>query len=280
MDIITLALAKSNTQEIIEHLPKGIVYRGAVDYSKDLPNNAQIGDAYTIKYQGTTGELTDGREVVWGKYGNTNSWIELGPDMAQYQEKLVSGTNIKTINGDSILGEGNIATPTYTPFKSTWRHDTITHLLSDINADIDAVVGRSYLGEVTTVTAAEGLFNGNAEIFINIMNGTTPYKVIWCTVSSSNVDPYHWEATFVNGSISNKGWTPIVPGIRTIAGVDLKDNITKSELQTALDWSTKQDSLVSGTNIKTINQESLLGSGDVSLTRRIVVQDITSLTDE
>jgi len=28
--------------------------------------------------------------------------------MSQYQEKLVSGTNIKTVNGNSILGSGNV----------------------------------------------------------------------------------------------------------------------------------------------------------------------------
>jgi len=234
MDILSYVMAKgSASAEIaaaIAALPNGIAYKGAVNYQKDLPNNPKLGDAYTIKYKGTTGEVTDGREVVWGSYGGSNTWIELGPDMNQYQEKLVSGTNIKTVDGQSILGDGDIVTPTYTPFKSSWRHDTITHLLSDINADADAVVGRSYLGEVTTVTAAEGLFNGNAEILVNIMNGSGTNKVIWCIVSSSNVDPYHWEATFISGNISIKGWTPFVPGTRTIAGVDLKDNITAAEL--------------------------------------------------
>ena len=57
------------------------------------------------------------------------------------QDTLVSGTNIKTINGQSIVGEGNVETPTYTPFKSTWRHDTVTHLLADINADTSIAIG-------------------------------------------------------------------------------------------------------------------------------------------
>lgn len=154
------------------------------------------------------------------------------------QDTLVSGTNIKTINGQSIVGEGNVETPTYTPFKSTWRHDTVTHLLADINADTSIVAGQSFLGEVDHVTAIEGLFDGNAEILVNVMNGSGANKVIWCVVSSSNVEPYHWEATFVSGTISPKGWTAFVPTTRTVAGIDLKDNVTKVELQTALEDST------------------------------------------
>lgn len=287
MDILSYAMAKSsasaNIDAVIASLPKGIVYKGAVAYESDLPNNPSLGDAYTVKYRGLSGEVVNGQEYVWGKYENVNQWIALGSDMSQYQDKLVSGTNIKTINGSSILGSGNIATPTYTPFKSSWRHDTIAHLLSDINSDTDAVVGRSYLGEVNTVTTVEGLFNGNAEILVNIMNGGNTSKVIWCIVSSSNVDPYHWEATFINGNISPKGWTPFVPGTRTIAGVDLKDNVTKAELQIALDdsthrfvtdiekstWNGKQAALVSGTNIKTVNNTSLLGNGNIAINEAV-----------
>ena len=101
--------------------------------------------------------------------------------------------------------------------------------------------------------------------------------------------------------------TGYVQTSRTIAGVDLVDNITKSELLTALNvadgaevntvssvnsktgavvldaddisdstttnkfvtasekttWNAKQDALASGTNIKTVGGESLVGSGDV-----------------
>lgn len=46
--------------------------------------------------------------------------------------------------------------------------------------------------------------------------------------------------------------------------VDLTDYVTDSELTTEL--GKKQDKLVSGTNIKTINGNSLLGSGDITIT--------------
>ena len=80
----------------------------------------------------------------------------------------------------------------------------------------------------------------------------------------------------------------------TIAGIDLQDNITTAELQTALTdtthnfvtttekstWTGKQDALVSGTNIKTINNESILGSGNITInsTPTTVKVDGTSIT--
>jgi len=58
-----------------------------------------------------------------------------------------------------------------------------------------------------------------------------------------------------------------------IGGQDLSDYVTKTELQT--DLSTKQDTLVSGTNIKTVNSVSLVGSGNVEISgSTFVVTDV------
>ena len=50
--------------------------------------------------------------------------------------------------------------------------------------------------------------------------------------------------------------------VRTNIGADLTDYVTTTQLNTSL--SGKQDKLISGTNIKTINGQSLLGSGDIA----------------
>ena len=65
--------------------PKGMSYKGAVDYYKDLPNNPEIGDVYTVKYTGTSGTEALGVEYGWGTYESTNQWIDLGPDLSRYQ---------------------------------------------------------------------------------------------------------------------------------------------------------------------------------------------------
>ena len=59
MDIITLALAKKSakqyTDAVVQGLGTGVIYKGAVNYYNNLPNNAAEGNAYTVKYKGTTG---------------------------------------------------------------------------------------------------------------------------------------------------------------------------------------------------------------------------------
>ena len=147
-------------------------------------------------------------------------------------EDKTADIKLKTIDNNSIVGNGDISTAN--PFPSNWRTDSIAHLIADVEADQNAVVGKTYLGEVD-VTASEGLFDGNAEFMINIIDIQSGDKVIWCVASSATEAPYHWEATFVGGQISPNGVISFQP------------------------------KLVSGTNIKTINNQSLLGSGNIDI---------------
>lgn len=59
----------------------GIKYKGEVYYYSDLPSTGnQIGDAYTVKYSGTSGTTPDGTEYVWGTVSGTNQWIDFSKD--------------------------------------------------------------------------------------------------------------------------------------------------------------------------------------------------------
>ena len=105
--------------------------------------------------------------------------------VATKQDTLVSGQNIKTINGQSVLGAGNIAIQGGT---SNW----------------DDITGKPDFAEVAT----SGDYN----------------------------------------DLTNK---PTIPDVSNLA--------TKAEL------ANKQDQLVSGTNIKTVNGQSLLGNGNIQI---------------
>lgn len=82
------AQASSQAEEAlaaISSIPKGLSYKGQVDYYADLPSaTAEVGDCYTVKYTGSSGTNPDGSEYVWGSYGGTNTWIKLGQDVADY----------------------------------------------------------------------------------------------------------------------------------------------------------------------------------------------------
>lgn len=238
-DAVTYAAAvgksKGYTDDAISGLSGGLKYKGAVDYYSSLPNNAKIGDAYTVKYEGSSGTTPSGREYAWGKYDNVNQWIELGPDMSQYQPLLVNGTNIKSINNSSILGSGNLEIDTNQAYPASWSSATsgTTKAFCDVvNADSTANVGKTFLGEVTLTDMP---FNGNAELYVEIMKGSgTTNKVIHLILTSGNVAPYRWEYTYWNNGTNVSGWVGF------------------------------QTELVSGTNIKTINNTSILGSGNIS----------------
>ena len=59
----------------------GIKYKGEVNYYSNLPATGnEIGDAYTVKYAGSSGTTPDGTEYVWGTVSGTNQWINFSKD--------------------------------------------------------------------------------------------------------------------------------------------------------------------------------------------------------
>ena len=80
----------------------------------DLPTTGVKGVIYFVRNQSSTDNNNIYTEYVWvsssGKYEILGQF-KSEPDLSNYQPKLESGVNIKTINNKSILGEGNINTP-------------------------------------------------------------------------------------------------------------------------------------------------------------------------
>ena len=102
MDIVTLGAAlngsKAYTDQVTQSLMGGVHYRGSVSYYSDLPNDAEEGDSYTVKYAGTSGTIADGTEYTWGYDTDTQdfAWISFSKDTyskAEIDNKLV-GSNI------------------------------------------------------------------------------------------------------------------------------------------------------------------------------------------
>lgn len=84
-----------------------------VEVVTTLPATGTKGIIYLVKSGGTTTDKAIYTEYIWipttSKYEILGEF-ETAVDLGNYQEKLVSGSNIKTINGISILGSGNINT--------------------------------------------------------------------------------------------------------------------------------------------------------------------------
>lgn len=73
--------------------------------------------------------------------------------------------------------------------------------------------------------------------------------------------------------------TPTLPGSTTVKGTGLTNLEIDANIKAiADDLATKQPTLVSGTNIKTVGGNSLVGTGDVSIQLPIVIVNTASVT--
>ena len=124
---------------------------------------------------------------------------ELELDIASKQDVLISGTNIKTINSNSLLGSGDLV----------------------ISGGVSSV-GLTTGTTGTDINVSGSPITSSGSITLNIP-----------TASATNT-----------GKLSSSDWS-------TFNG--------------------KQAALVSGTNIKTINSTSLLGSGDITISTGITI---------
>ena len=96
------------TQEWVnKKITNAYIYKGSVDTYDALPSGADPGFVYNVRSNGANYAWTG---TEWDELGATVNLdaYALKTDLNGKQDKLVSGTNIKTINGDSILGTGNI----------------------------------------------------------------------------------------------------------------------------------------------------------------------------
>lgn len=105
MDTIDTVLKDHSDK--IDAASLGIKYKGEVNYYADLPNSAEIGDAYTVKYSGSSGTTPDGTEYVWGTVSGTNQWINFSKDsytkaevdaLLALKQNALSSTQLAAVN--------------------------------------------------------------------------------------------------------------------------------------------------------------------------------------
>lgn len=165
------------------------------------------------------------------------------------QDILVSGTNIKTINNESILGSGNIVIQGGSGGGSYTAGANI-----DITDNVISVTGITIPTSNTAFTNDAGYVNsGEVETQITSKGYITGY---------TETDPV-FQASAASGITEQN----IIDWDAKLDSSALTQYYTSAQTDTAISNATsgKQDTLVSGTNIKTINNQSLLGSGNIEI---------------
>lgn len=169
----------------------------------------------------------------------------LDKEMATKQDLLVSGTNIKTINSQSLLGEGNIEIESGSDIPFLFINST-THLSGDFAAVKNAIANKTPF----------------ELYYVNILGYGDIAAPEVCFVSGENIQAtFHFESTTANHTV-------------------VQTTITPTGVSADTSYHSYQEQLVSGTNIKTINGESILGEGNLEISGSGGTTDYTQLTNK
>ena len=169
----------------------------------------------------------------------------LDKEMATKQDLLVSGTNIKTINSQSLLGEGNIEIESGSNIPFLFINST-THLSGDFAAVKKAIANKTPF----------------ELYYVNILGYGDIAAPEVCFVSGEKIQAtFHFESTTANHTV-------------------VQTTITPTGVSVDTSYHSYQKQLVSGTNIKTINGESILGEGNLEISGGGGTTDYTQLTNK
>lgn len=176
---------------------------------------------------------------------------------SNYQPLLVgsgTGQNIKTVNNQSILGPGNIDTggsvTVDSALSSTSTNPVQNRVINTALAGKQATLVGSGAGQnIKTINNQNILGSGNID--------AGSLVTIDSSLSTTSTNPV--QNKVINTALGGKQDT-----ISDLATIRSGAAAGATAVQPSA-LSAKQDLLVSGTNIKTINSQSLLGSGNITI---------------
>lgn len=164
------------------------------------------------------------------------------------QDLLVSATNIKTINGSSVLGNGNLVVGGEDPTKQPLDSDLTA--IAGINSTLSGVISSDGTGWIhkTYVALKTALGLVKADVGLSNVDNTSDANKPVSNATQTALDGKQASGTYATGTGS-------------ATGTNTGDNATNTQYSGLT--TSKQDTLVSATNIKTINGVSILGGGDL-----------------
>lgn len=289
------------------------------EFSIDTAFNYKSGKKYSLSFS-----KTGGFDVIIGGVGDTQRKINLSidtdiiatkGDLANYQpvgdyatkteltskqDTLVSGTNIKTVNGQSLLGEGNIEiqgggtitvdSALSTDSENPVQNKVITNALNDKASKTELATKQDsinkYVSSITPNPQSTGFIlstidinaEGEPTITSFQLNNTKDPDIEFEADRTNPAEPKSYiklSANVLKKAVADQIYATKTELEGKVDDADIADMLTKSEAAstyqpkgeyaTTSQLSGKQDTLVSGTNIKTINGETILGSGNIEI---------------
>lgn len=293
------------------------------EFSIDTAFNYKSGKKYSLSFS-----KTGGFDVIIGGVGDTQRNINLSIDtdiiatkedladmetkshaaatyatkeqVSSKQDQLVSGTNIKTVNGQSLLGEGNIEiqgggtitvdSALSTDSENPVQNKVITTALNDKASKAELATKQDSINKYVSSISPNPQTTGFIFSTISV-NAEGEPSIVDFQLNNTKDPDIEFEADRTNpaqlksyiklsANVLKKAVADQIYATKTelegkVDDADIADMLTKSEAAstyqpkgeyaTTSQLSGKQDTLVSGTNIKTINGETILGEGDITI---------------
>lgn len=235
---------KSDIPTKVSELTNDYNFVTETEVSGDLAGKADSSVVESLSTQVATN--TSDISIIKTKQEEDGDKIDsLDKEMATKQDLLVSGTNIKTINSQSLLGEGNIEIESGSDIPFLFINST-THLSGDFAAVKNAIANKTPF----------------ELYYVNILGYGDIAAPEVCFVSGENIQAtFHFESTTANHTV-------------------VQTTITPTGVSAFTSYHSYQEQLVSGTNIKTINGESILGEGNLEISGSGGTTDYTQLTNK
>ena len=231
-------------------------------YTINETDNA-ISTAINALINGAPGTLDTLKELADAVNSNKSLVDALNEAISNKQDRLVSGTNIKTINGESILGTGDITisggTENAIPITGSSSLSGTFEPSNNLGANLGSKnkkfgnIYADFLGLNETIIH---------NIYVNTTISPTSNKKGSVALGTNQT----WFGSLYLGAPNSANSGQLVPPTSSMSEArtwTLPDATGTIALKTDLNG--KQDTLVSGTNIKTINGESILGNGDITI---------------
>ena len=199
--------------------------------------------------------------------------------LSSKQDTLVSGTNIKTINGDSILGSGNLVIQSGA---SNWDDIQGKPQFAEVatSGDYNDLINKPTIPDVSGLATKEEIADMETK-----SNAAATYatKQEIPSLEGYLTETVASETYATKQELGNKLDTATYNSEK--AGFETKENAAatyqvKGDYATKQEIAGKQDTLVSGTNIKTINGNSVLGAGDITIQAGGTIDTAMSDTSE
>ena len=245
-------------------------------------------DFKTVATSGSYSDLTN-KPIIPTKTSqltNDSSFVN-DYQLSGKQDKLTSGTNIKTINNQSILGSGNIdiqgggseivawgditGKPDFKAVATSGSYNDLTNKpaiptkTSDLTNDSGFVNDYQLSGKQDKLVSGTNIKTINNESILgsgNIATASQSELTNLATTVGNQASAITAldTAVFKNGNNQFDVVNGRIDGVSSVLDSALTDI---ENVETAV--AGKQNTLISGTNIKTVNGNSLLGSGNIEI---------------